>query len=118
MKIRWIGLGLVMIGSNALASLLVDVNGDGAVDVADLVRAHKISNGEFAFESAAGANSQSFLWKLVPALCGGNPTYVLNISMDGSTPPSAGAYFDKAGGYPIEARSEPGYEFICCNGLW
>lgn len=59
MKICWLVLGSVLCGWSALASLTGDVNGDGAVNVADWVRARKIADGELAFEPAADVDGDS-----------------------------------------------------------
>jgi alpha-tubulin suppressor-like RCC1 family protein len=61
----------------------------------------------------------SVFWKLAPSTGGGATTYTLNLSVDGdggSTMPPAGVWFDEAGSYPLEARPEPGYEFVAWSG--
>lgn len=52
-------LGLVLCGWSASASLPGDVNGDGAVNVADLVRVQKIATGELAFTPGADVDGDS-----------------------------------------------------------
>jgi alpha-tubulin suppressor-like RCC1 family protein len=61
----------------------------------------------------------SVFWKLAPSSGGGAVTYALNLSVNGeggSTMPPAGVWFDEAGSYPLEARPDPGYEFVSWSG--
>ena len=61
----------------------------------------------------------SVYWRLAPSSGGGTTMYALNISVDGEgggTMPPTGVWFDEAGTYPVEARPEPGYEFVCWSG--
>lgn len=58
-------------------------------------------------------------WKLAPSSGSGATTYTLNLSVDGeggSIMPPAGVWFDEAGSYPLEARPDPGYEFVSWSG--
>lgn len=59
MKLSRLVLGFILCGWSAWASLPGDVNGDEAVNVADLVRAQKIADGELAFEAAADIDGDS-----------------------------------------------------------
>ena len=55
---------MVLCGWSASADLSGDVNGDGAVNAADLVRARKIADGELAFEPAADVDGDSAVTKV------------------------------------------------------
>lgn len=52
-------LAVVLWGCSALGAPPGDVNGDGAVDVADLYRARKIADGELAFAAAADVDGDA-----------------------------------------------------------
>lgn len=73
---RWpLLLGLLFCSWSALASLSGDVNGDGAVDVADLERARKIASGALEYEAAADVDGDSAvteidLWLIKEAVLG------------------------------------------------
>jgi alpha-tubulin suppressor-like RCC1 family protein len=58
-------------------------------------------------------------WKLARSAGSGTTTYTLNLSVDGeggSTMPPSGVWFDESGSYPVEARPDPGYEFVSWSG--
>lgn len=57
-------LGVVFCGWSAWASLPGDLNGDGAVDVADLERAGKIASGALAFEAAADVDGDAVVTEI------------------------------------------------------
>ena len=59
MNKSWLAFFLVLCGWSAWAAFPGDVNGDGAVNIADLARAQRIAHGELPFEPAADVDGDS-----------------------------------------------------------
>ncbi|MFA7054390.1 MAG: dockerin type I repeat-containing protein, partial [Kiritimatiellia bacterium] len=83
---------MVLCGWSASADLSGDVNGDGAVNAADLVRARKIADGELAFEPAADVDGDSAVTKV--------DVWLIQEAVLGRSVPErvAGAWIGPAGG--------------------
>ena len=83
---------MVLCGWSASADLSGDVNGDGAVNAADLVRARKIADGDLAFEPAADVDGDSAVTKV--------DVWLIQEAVLGRSVPErvAGAWIGPAGG--------------------